>query len=172
MSTFVSIGNAPQSFTRLLEGVRRIAAELPQPVVVQHGHSILHDGGCQLVPFMGMEEFIQHINSSELLILHAGAGSLIHAIKAGKIPVVMPRRAIFGEHVDDHQVEFAQSMAMIGKVVVAEGPDDLMKAAEEAMAKQKLVLRNEHSKDSIPPLISIVGRLLNEYAGKSSSEHF
>lgn len=174
MSTFVSVGNALQSFTRLLEGISRIAAQLPQPVVVQHGHTSFSAHACQLVPFLGMDEFIRHIHGADLLIMHAGAGSVIHAIEAGKVPVVMPRRAAFGEHVNDHQIELAQALAETGKVIVADGPDDLARVVEEAMASQK---RTQEKLDgageiSTPPLVSIIERLLSDYADQLSSGHF
>ena len=172
MSTFVSLGNALQPFARLLEGIDRLAAQLPQPVIVQHGHTPFRDGACQLVPFLGMNEFIGHIHNADLLIMHAGAGSIMHAVEAGKIPVVMPRRAAFGEHVNDHQVEFAQALAEAGKVVIANTPDDLARAVEEATSRQKLaqVKRGSAGEDSMPSLTLMIGRVLGEYAQQFSSE--
>lgn len=172
MSTFVSLGNALQPFTRLLEGISRLATRFPQPVIVQHGHTPFRDGACQLVLFLGMQEFIEHVRKADLLIMHAGAGSIMHAVEAGKVPVVMPRRAAFGEHVNDHQVEFAQALAEAGKVVMANTPDDLARAAEEAMARQKLmqVKHNSTAESSMPPLTLMIERVLSGYAQQFSSE--
>ncbi len=167
MSTFVSVGNALQPFTRLLEGVSRIAAQLPQPVVVQHGHTPFSDHACQLVPFLGMEEFIRHIHSADLLIMHAGAGSVIHAIEAGKVPVVMPRRAAFGEHVNDHQVELAQALAETGKVVAAERPEDLGKAIRVAQECQSELRRTPGAGSAAnvePHMVKLLRQVLAEYA--------
>jgi UDP-N-acetylglucosamine transferase subunit ALG13 len=165
LSTFVSVGNAHQPFGRLLEAVRRVAARLPQPVVVQHGYTPFDDSVCSRVPFLGMEEFIRHVRDAELLIMHAGAGSVIHAVGAGKIPVIMPRHTAHGEHVNDHQVEFAQALAATGKVVAVENPDDLERAVEEAMTRQRqLSNRDGGHKDSAPPLVGLVDRLLSDYA--------
>lgn len=172
MSTFVSLGNALQPFARLLEGIGRLAARLPQPVIVQHGHTPFHDGACLPAPFLGMDEFIEHIHNADLLIMHAGAGSIMHAVEAGKVPVVMPRRAVFGEHVNDHQVEFAQALAEAGKVVMANTPDDLAHAVEEAMARQKLaqVKHGSAGEGSMPPLALMIERVLSDYARQFSSE--
>ncbi|MFH1635548.1 MAG: hypothetical protein ABIG63_16275, partial [Chloroflexota bacterium] len=74
--TFVSVGNATQPFNRLLDQVLRIASTLPQPVVVQHGSSTFRGAGCIPRQFMEMEEFGQFVSEAELLILHAGAGSV------------------------------------------------------------------------------------------------
>ena len=134
MSTFVSVGNATQPFSRLLDEVCKLAQELPQPVFVQYGavqdFSCSH---CHAVAFMDMQAFEQQVAKAELLILHAGAGSVIHAVRAGKVPVVMPRRAHLGEHVDDHQLEFARELTTAGKVVMCEDASELADAVSEAL---------------------------------------
>ena len=172
LSTFVSLGNALQPFVRLLEAIARLAPRLPQPVIVQHGHTPFRDGACRPMPFLGMNEFIEHIHEADLLIMHAGAGSIMHAVEAGKVPVVMPRRAAFGEHVNDHQVEFAQALAETGKVIVADTPDDLARAVKEAMARQKHTreIRGGTVEGTTPPLTATIERVLKDYARQFSSE--
>lgn len=160
MTTFVSVGNATQSFSRLIDAVLKIAFQLPQPVVVQHGNTIFQGVGCVARSFLEMEEFGQFVTQAELLILHAGAGSVIHAIQAGKIPVVMPRLVKYGEHVDDHQLEFARALAVMGKVVLAEKPDDLISAVAEALRRQR-VARASHE---TPPMVGLINTVLREYA--------
>lgn len=136
MSTFVSVGNAKQPFGRLLDAVAAIAAELPQPVVVQPGHNEFACAGCEVHDFMGMAEFEEKMNAAELVIIHAGAGSIIHALRKGKVPVVVPRRAEYAEHVDDHQLELAQHFAEIGRVVVVKDIARLAEGARQAQAMQ------------------------------------
>ena len=99
---------------------RPLPRDLPQPVFVQSGSTPFDAAGCEVAPFLAMSEFERRVAQSTLLIMHAGAGSVITAVRAGKVPVVMPRRARFGEHVDDHQVEFARELAAAGRIVVAE----------------------------------------------------
>lgn len=138
MSTLVSVGNGTQSFARLLDGVRAIAAQLPQPVRLQHGHTPWHgDPRIEAMPFLDMQAFEQGMRDSELLILHAGAGSVIHAIRAGKVPVVMPRRRQYGEIVDDHQVAFADRLEQQGRLVVAAEAADLPRAVQQALQMQR-----------------------------------
>lgn len=139
MSTFVSVGNATQPFTRLLEAVCALAPQLPQPVFVQFGIAQpFACPACTGVGFLAMGEFAQRVSEAELLILHAGAGSVIHAIHAGKVPVVMPRLAKYGEHVDDHQLEFAHELEKTGKVLVAHDAATLAQAAAAALQRQRM----------------------------------
>ena len=75
MTTFVSVGNAHQPFTRLIDAVISIAHTLPQPVVVQHGHSPFDNVECRGVVFLDMWAFEFAVREAEVLVLHAGAGS-------------------------------------------------------------------------------------------------
>lgn len=170
MSTFVSVGNALQPFSRLLEGVSRIATQLPQPIVIQHGHTPFRNDVCKLVTFLSMHEFVERVHSADLLIMHAGAGSVMHAIEAGKIPVVMPRRAALGEHVNDHQMELAQALAEIDKIVMQDDPDNLLSSVKIAMSKQKLLRDKLADRIAPPPLVSLVAHVLDDYADQFSSE--
>ena len=100
--TFVSVGNAKHQFHRLLKGVAVIASKLPQPVVVQHGYTPFESPLCKAKAFMGMGNLQQYQDANSLCACQAG--SIIHAISR-KVPVVMPRRVSFGEHINDHQVQ-------------------------------------------------------------------
>jgi len=156
--TFVSVGNATQSFKRLIEAVLRIAPRPPQPVVIQHGNTGFIGTGCVAQPFMEMEAFGQIMAQAELLILHAGAGSIIHAVQTGKVPVVMPRLAQYDEIIDDHQLEFARALAQLGRIVVAEEPADLMDAIAEAQNRQKETLHSVCT----PPLVGLISAVLRD----------
>ncbi len=139
MKTFVSVGNATQPFERLLSGVTDILKYLPAPVFIQHGNTPFSCPDCETQSFVGMADFSIFIEQAELLIIHGGAGSVIHAIRAGKVPVVMPRRQKYGEHVDDHQVELSLELAKTKRIVVAMERSDLMRAIEAAMALQRSI---------------------------------
>lgn len=161
MSTFVSVGNANQPFNRLLEAVVILAEQggLPLPVIVQHGHTPFVSTSCRAIDFMAMDDFSEYVQSSELLILHAGAGSMIHACQAGKVPVVMPRRACFGEHIDDHQVELVEAFERSGLVVKVDEEENLSDAARRALKMQS---EQELSKHEEPMMIDMIRKKLAE----------
>lgn len=162
MSTFVSVGNATQPFPRLLNEVARIARSLPQPVIVQHGATPFHADGCEARPFLQMDEFEALVGAAELLIFHAGSGSVIHAIRAGKVPVVMPRRPSFDEHVDRHQLEFAEELGRAGKVIVAMEKTELEDAVRRALSLQRTAGKTK----SGSMMLKLIDEVLNTYARK------
>lgn len=162
MSTFVTLGNATQPFERLLKAVESAMDLLPKPVLVQHGATPLRFAGCEAFPFMGMDEFGERIRESSLLIMHAGAGSLVHAVDAGKVPIVMPRERAYGEHVDDHQVELSEALAAHGRVILVRSGDELLRAIPRALETNDR-LRPESGE---VPLIGLVRARLAAYAGE------
>ena len=132
--TFVSIGNGTQEFSRLLDEVKRISDCLPQPVVVQHGRSRFTSTSIAHFDFTDEAGFLERLNACSLFITHGGGGSVFSAIRAHKRPVVVPRRKIFDEIVDDHQVYFAQELARQGKIVPVYDVAGLARAAADVAA--------------------------------------
>lgn len=164
MSTFVSVGNCHQSFARMLNKLAEIADgnSLPRPVYVQHGHTPFTSGTCLAVPFMTRDEFELRLAGSELVVVHGGMSSL-QAVRAGKVPVVMPRMSKYGEHVDDHQVDFVRTLAAEGLAIVAEEPENLPGAIADALAAQALRGPNRESKGE-PPLVRRIAETLSEWS--------
>jgi UDP-N-acetylglucosamine transferase subunit ALG13 len=107
----------------------------------------------------GHGAFSRHVAESKALILHAGAGSIIHAVRSGKIPIVMPRRMKYHEHVDDHQVAFAEVLAEKGFVIMIEEPADLENAIEKALS----LSREQFVRKSEPKLVALVRKILEQY---------
>jgi UDP-N-acetylglucosamine transferase subunit ALG13 len=165
MSTFVAVGNATQPFDRMLQMVAAVIGELPQPVVVQRGGSRFEFAGGRAVDFFEMGEFERLVAQAELVIAHAGAGAAIQAIQAGKVPVVVPRRAELGEHVDDHQLEFARELALLGKAVVATNPQELKQGISKALELQ----RAKGVAVSVPPLVAMVRERLEACAREAGA---
>ena len=139
---FVTVGNATQGFRRLLDAVDRSAGEGAfgkETVFIQSGNNPgFRPSHCKHEAFLSMDAFETKIHEADLIISHTGAGTLWHALRAGKIPVVMPRQKKYGEVVDDHQLEIAKALAAEGRVVPAYEPEDLTRAIKEAMKRQGL----------------------------------
>jgi len=136
--TFVTVGNATDAFRRLLSAVDRLADEglLPTPIVIQSGNNPGFASPHAVArAFMPMEEFEDHVRRARLVISHAGAGTVLHAMAARKVPVVMPRRAKYGELVDDHQAELVEYLAKAGHVIPAWEPADLPGAVRTALSR-------------------------------------
>ena len=132
---FVTVGNANQGFRRLLDAIDELATSeilKKDSVVVQCGsNSDFRPRHCAKQDFFPTEEYRQLIESAAIVVCHGGAGTLHHVFQAGKVPVVMPRRQKYGEHVDD-QFNLVQALAEQGRVIAALEPEDLPGAVRKA----------------------------------------
>ena len=63
------------------------------------------------------EELRQAIREADVVVGHAGMGSAVTAFDLGKTPLLLPREASFGEHVDDHQQLTASELQRRGLAV-------------------------------------------------------
>lgn len=62
------------------------------------------------------------VQQADLVIAHAGIGSALTALDAGLCPVLLPRSATRGEHVDEHQGLIARELASRGLAVTCDAP--------------------------------------------------
>lgn len=120
--TVVAVGTHTQPYTRLLEIVRRAIEDglLPAPVRAQVGPADWSAPGAEARAYMRGEELEQAMRSAEVVVCHGGAGIMSSALAAGRKPIVVPRRAALGEHVDDHQYQLTRKLADWGLVVPVE----------------------------------------------------
>ncbi len=137
---FVTVGNPTQGFRRLLDAVDALAgrgAFGTAPVFVQSGHNPgFSPRHCEATPFISTEEFERRMRGALLIISHGGS-TVLSAIRLGKTPIVMPRMARYGEHVNDHQVQFVRALATDGRLIPAFEPEDLGPAVSKGLEDER-----------------------------------
>jgi UDP-N-acetylglucosamine--N-acetylmuramyl-(pentapeptide) pyrophosphoryl-undecaprenol N-acetylglucosamine transferase len=121
LRVFVTIGTLDYSFGGLIE---RLRATLPEnvEVLVQAGRDSERVAwpGARMVSFMDPVEIRAAIARADVVVAHAGIGSALVTLEQGKIPILVPRLASKGEHVDDHQTQIAGHLAGLGLAVMAD----------------------------------------------------
>jgi UDP-N-acetylglucosamine transferase subunit ALG13 len=120
---FVTLGTHEQPFDRALDLVSDLVED--DELLIQHGATRARPSlpRVQWRDYMDWEPLTARMRDAEVVITHAGVGSAVTAIRAGKKPVLVPRLARFGEHVDDHQLQLAQRLAEFDLAVVC-GPGE------------------------------------------------
>ncbi|MGZ3512309.1 MAG: glycosyltransferase [Thermodesulfobacteriota bacterium] len=107
---FVTVGNHYQGFDRLIKKVDEIASRSPYDVLIQKGYSTYRPQTVKYFDFVPIQAATDYIRKSELVISHAGIGTIILCRENGIPLLIFPRRKKYGEHGTDHQVEIAKAL--------------------------------------------------------------
>jgi len=107
---FVTVGNHYQGFDRLIKKADEIASHTSYDILIQKGYSSYRPQSARYFDFVPIQEAMQYIQTSELVISHAGIGTIILCKEHGIPLIIFPRRKKHGEHGTDHQVEIAKAI--------------------------------------------------------------
>jgi UDP-N-acetylglucosamine transferase subunit ALG13 len=122
---FVTVGTQ-YPFDRLLAEVDAWAAMSGERVVAQVGGSNTEYENLETVGFIPTAEFESLLDEADLVVSHAGMGTIIACALRGKPLIVLPRRHALGEHTDDHQVESAARMERFGLAKVVQESNEII----------------------------------------------
>jgi len=155
---FVTVGNATQSFPRLLRAMDDLAGNglNGESVVMQSGTAEYRAVHCVQRDYFSSEEFVELIQTARIVVCHGGAGTLHHVFQVGKVPVVMPRRMKYREHVDD-QLQLVKAIAAADRIIPAYEPEDLPAALAEAGE-----LMRRHRPDPPETAVDLIRRAITE----------
>ena len=126
---FVTVGSV-LPFDRLIRAVDEWAASRNRSdVFAQVGRSRYRPRQIACTPLLEPWEFRRQFVEADLVVAHAGVGTILTAVELEKPLLVMPRRAALREHTSDHQFAMAKRFGQEGRVSVA---------CDEAALMQKL----------------------------------
>ena len=148
---FVTVGNHFQEFDRLLKKMDDIAPRIPHEIVVQRGYSNYVPRNTESFDFVPMDEAMQYIQKSDLVISHAGIGTIILCKEKGIPLILFPRRKKYGEHGTDHQVEIAQVLEERGdkNIYVVYEEEQLEGKIMEVVGKKAMVQGENKGRENL-----------------------
>jgi UDP-N-acetylglucosamine transferase subunit ALG13 len=88
------------------------------------------------------------MRDADVVVSHAGVGTALAAFGVGKCPLLVPRRASFREHVDDHQKQIATELVNRG-LSMAVDADDLDYDDIVAASRKRVTMRTD-----APPFVT------------------
>jgi UDP-N-acetylglucosamine transferase subunit ALG13 len=130
---FATVGSTQIPFERFVRALESLPGE---QLLVQYGPVDPPPDAARANAFMQFPEMIESMEAADVVVCHAGAGSILCALRAGHTPVVVPRLKRYQETVDDHQVEFSRALAAEGKVIAVEDLDQLGAAVASVPARR------------------------------------
>lgn len=118
---FVTVGTHEQQFNRLVEYMDKWAYKIDEEVVIQTGFSTYEPKKANWSNLFPYNRMVKLIDEARIIITHGGPSSFIMPLQIGKIPIVVPRKHEFDEHVNDHQVTFCHAVAeRQGNIIVVD----------------------------------------------------
>ena len=163
---FVTVG-AQMAFDRLVGAVDAWAGEVGRTdVFAQIGPSRLEPRNLEWTRFLPPPEFRVQLERADLVVAHAGMGSILSALEVPKPILVMPRRGSLRETRNDHQVATAERFRELAGVTVAMNEAELalrLAGAAELRAGPAL------SRVAPPPLVGALRRFIAESPSRRGS---
>ena len=108
---FVTVGTHEQQFNRLVEYMDSWSKTHDEEVIIQTGFSTYKPQNASWAKLFPYHEMIANVENARIVISHGGPSSFIMPLQIGKIPVVIPRKKEYHEHVNNHQVDFCSQVA-------------------------------------------------------------
>jgi UDP-N-acetylglucosamine transferase subunit ALG13 len=129
----VTVGLEMFPFDRLISRVDFLIGEkrIMEETIIQTGSSSYRPINCMWKTAFEYQIFIEKLRRARIVIMHAGAGSIILCARNNKIPIVVPRLKQFGEAVDNHQLEFVREVDKLNTVIPVYDIDSLEEYIEQ-----------------------------------------
>lgn len=164
---FVTVGTQ-LPFERLVRAVDEWAGiNKHKTVFIQLGETLFHPNNCAFSAFTNPANWEQLFQVSELIVSHAGMGTILKSIEYDKPLILMPRLASLGEHRNDHQVATALKFESYSNIKVVNEVADLLHALDSPPISGG-VLGQERS-INLEILIGEIKKFINENSGDKSA---
>ena len=157
---FVTLGSQKFQFNRLLKAIdsQISLGAIIDNVFAQIGYSDYNPKNYESKKFLDRDEFQNKISECSLVITHSGTGAIISSLKANKKVIACPRLKMYGEHVDDHQVQIASEFSDLGLIEMCQNFDELPKYIDLAIHKSYATYQS-HNSDYLANLEEYLNRL-------------
>lgn len=130
----VTLGTQDKSFDRLLKEIDKLIKKglIKDRVIVQAGHTKYTSKNMEIFDFKSSKELNELRKEADLVITHAGVGSILDSLKLGKKVIGVARLKKYGEHTNDHQLQILDKFYNDGYILKASSVSKLYDAIIES----------------------------------------
>lgn len=121
------------SFDRLIEAMDKLAPSLDLKIIAQTGRGTYIPRNMETQACIGPRDFERLMEQAQLVVSHAGIGTLLTASRLSKPVVMLPRRAQLGEHRNDHQIATCKQLEKRPGIFVAFEETELPSAIKRGL---------------------------------------
>lgn len=115
----ILLGTQDKPFSRLLKAVDKCISNgyIKEKVVVQAGFTKYKNKNMEIFDLIPKEEFEKLIDEANLVITHAGVGSILTCLGHNKKVIAAARLKEYGEHTNDHQLQILEEFYEKGYIL-------------------------------------------------------
>ena len=156
----VLLGTQDKPFNRLLDEVLKLKekGKINDDIVAQIGCTKFSSDKIKTLSFVSREEYAKLNDEADIIITHAGVGTITDCIKKGKKVIVVPRLKEYKEHTNDHQIQITKEFEEKGYVLAAYDIKDLGKVVKklDKFKPNKYESNNEKFKEKLKEYIDSI----------------
>ncbi|CYW30835.1 glycosyltransferase [Streptococcus suis] len=158
---FVTVGTHEQQFNRLIKEIDLLKknGSITDEIFIQTGFSTYEPKYCTWKNLLSYSEMEDYMLKADIVVTHGGPASFMDAMSKGKTTIVVPRQKKYGEHVNDHQLEFCKKIVEKGyELTMVKDVSDLKNYLNESNFQQ---VKLNHQR-FIHSFIKIIDKLLEK----------
>ena len=143
----VTLGTQKQQFTRLLDYIEE--SSINDEIIVQAGYTEYRSSKMKIFDFIDYDEMNKYLDNADLIITHAGTGSIVSALQKNKKVIACARKSEYQEHVDNHQEEIVSVFYEEGYILKIDDSinlDEIMKNINKFKSKKFVSNTNNFKK--------------------------
>ena len=156
----VMLGTQNNDFHRLLYEIEKNIenGNINEEVVVQAGFTKYKSDKMKIFSMTSKENLEDLIKRADLIITHAGVGSIEMSLEHNKKVIAVPRLKKYGEHVNDHQKDIEDEFNRKGLIM---GINDVSELTF-ALKKIKKVIPKKYEKPKSDEIIYIIKTFIDK----------
>lgn len=136
---FVTVGTHEQQFNRLIKEIDLLKknGSITDEIFIQTGFSTYEPKYCKWKNLLSYSEMEDYMLKADIVVTHGGPASFMDAMSKGKTTIVVPRQKKYGEHINDHQIEFCKKIVEKGyELTMIKDVSDLKNYLNESNIQQ------------------------------------
>lgn len=146
-------------FDRMIETLEKWKQnQSSSKVFAQTGTDGMHPQSIDFAPNLTPTQFARNIAKCKVIVSHAGMGTILTALGAGKPIIIMPRLAKYGEHRNDHQLATVANLRGRTGIHVAMNEQELMTKLDQLGT---LKASKSFSQKASPQLLTAVSHFIS-----------
>lgn len=156
----VMLGTQNNDFHRLLDEVEKNIenGNINEEVIVQAGYTKFISDKMKIFSMTSKENLKDLIKKADLIITHAGVGSIEMSLEQNKKVIAVPRLKKFKEHVNDHQKDIEGEFNKRGWLI---GINDVSELSV-ALKKVKRFIPKKYEKPKSDEIIYVIKTFIDK----------